>query len=131
MTLQQPGYVLQIGSFNLTEWILTHGDILASIPEEHRANSFEELLDKTTSKFFCRKSVEHRQRLTSFLAKQIVRQLKKKATQRNLLYTSQSVFDPIGIASPVLFAYAFCSNVFEDKESLETTMVATKTCQNV
>ena len=43
-------FVLQSGSFKLRKWKTINSDILASIPKEYRAISFDELLDKTTTK---------------------------------------------------------------------------------
>ncbi|XP_063713744.1 uncharacterized protein LOC134841642 [Symsagittifera roscoffensis] len=93
-------YFLQTGSFNLTKWITTNNDILASIHEEHRDISFDELLDKTTTKRVLGIQWDIASDSLVFWPNNFYDLLKKKRTQWNLLHTSSSVFDPIGIAAP-------------------------------
>ena len=93
--------VLATGSFNLTKWITTSPEILSAIPQQHRAKSHNEWNDPRTTKRIL--EIEWNISSDSPVSepKKFQDLERKKPTQRNLLHTSSSLFDPIGFAAPV------------------------------
>ena len=95
--------VLATDNFNLTKWITTNPEILSAITLQHRAISQNELNDPNTTKRILRVKRKISSDSLLFQPKKIPDLRRKKPTQRNLLNTLSSIFEPIGFAVPVTF----------------------------
>ena len=94
-------YVLQQGSFNLTEWITTDHRILQTIAEEDRSITIDEINDPKIFKRILGIRWRVSNDTLSFTTDKQHELFQKKPTQRNLLRAASSIFDPIGIAAPI------------------------------
>ena len=80
------------GGFSLTKWVSNSREVLASIPEHHRAKQFKELdLDK-----------EKLPKSDSFAIKVAIKD--RALTRRGILSMVSSIYDPLGFLSPFTLA---------------------------
>lgn len=92
--------VCQRGGFRLTKWISNSRAVLSAIPEEERASEVKDLdLDQDTLPIERALGVQWCIQSDSFRFKIVMPD--KAPTRRNLLSTVSSVYDPLGILSPV------------------------------
>ena len=93
--------MLQRGGFNLTKWVTTDKEILANIPPLKTAITSDKLDDtNSTQRVLGVKWNLHRDELI-FEPKKCQQLKTLPPTQRSLLTISSSLFDPLGIATPV------------------------------
>ncbi|XP_048586408.1 uncharacterized protein LOC116604491 [Nematostella vectensis] len=92
--------VLDKGGFNLTKWCSNDKDVIASVPEKHRAKSMlNELERPTTSTLGLKWNVEDDQFVWD-VADSNRRAKEKPATKRSVLSIVYSLFDPLGFIAP-------------------------------
>ena len=80
---------------------MKNSEILSAKPQQHRAISHNELNDPKTTKRILGTEWNISSESLVFQPKKIQDLKRKKPTQRNLLHTLSSIFDPIGFAAPV------------------------------
>ena len=93
--------VLKLGGFNLTKWTSTSKDILDEIAENHRDIAEEEMNQPKTLKRILGIRWKIQTDALYFATDKIENLATQTPTQRQLLKTTASIFDPLGIASPI------------------------------
>lgn len=89
------------GGFQLTKWISNRQDVLAAIPESHRARDMKGLdLDQDLLPVERVLSVEWCIQSDTFKFKIVIKN--RPLTRRRILSTVSSIYDPLGILSPVI-----------------------------
>lgn len=92
----------QLSFFLLTKWISNNRDVLAKIPEEFRAKNVKDLnLDQDLLPVERVLGVQWCIQSDAFKFKIVLQQ--RPLTKRGILATMSSVYDPLGILSPVIF----------------------------
>ncbi|KAL4009060.1 hypothetical protein ACER0C_002912 [Sarotherodon galilaeus] len=91
----------QTGGFRLTKWISNSRVVLASIPDTERAKEVKDLdLDQDVLPIERALGVQWCVQSDSFKFRIAIQQ--KKATRRNILSITSSIYDPLGILAPVV-----------------------------
>ena len=93
--------VLLKGCFNLTKWTTTSQDVLFAIPETHRGMSHIDIQSKTVQQRVLGVIWDLSSDQLQFDPLKLKDLTTIKLTQRNLLHTISSIFDPLGIAAPI------------------------------
>ena len=87
------------GSFSLTKWVSNSREVLASIPEHHKAKQFKELdLDKDKLPIERALGIEWNTESDSFAIKVAIKV--RALTRRGILSMVSSIYDPLGFLSP-------------------------------
>ena len=85
------------GGFSFTKWVSNSREVLASIPEHHRAKQFKELdLDKEPIERAL--GIEWNTESDSFAIKVAIKD--RALTRRGILSMVSSIYDPLGFLSP-------------------------------
>ena len=91
------------GGFRLTKWISNRRDVLTAIPEEHRAKDMKMLnMDQDLPPVERVLGVEWCIQSDTFKFKIVVKD--RPLTRRGILSTVSSIYDPLGIVSPVVLS---------------------------
>lgn len=91
------------GGFHLTKWISNRHDVLAAIPESHRAKGMKRLeMDRDSLPVERVIGVEWCIQSDTFKFKIVSKD--RPLTRRGILSTVSSIYDPLGILSPVVLS---------------------------
>ena len=83
----------------MTKWVSNSREVLASIPEHHRAKQFKELdLDKEKLPIERALGIEWNTESDSFAIKVAIKD--RALTRRGILSMVSSIYDPLGFLSP-------------------------------